>query len=109
MGFCEVSQKMVSPDFRRRHQDASVPRPDSAAPAGVKYALCSAYLVALFVIFVWGVTFVNTRALLADFSALEILAVRFALAWGAMRGWEIIDWGTVPVCATARRGMTAAW
>lgn len=108
MGFCEVSQRRVSPDFRWRHQDASVPRPDSAAPAGVKYALCSAYLVALFVIFVWGVTFVNTRALLADFSALEILAVRFALVWGALRGWEIIDWGTVPVCVTARRGMTAA-
>ena len=32
-----------------------------------------AYPVALFVIFVWGVTFANTRALLADFSALEIL------------------------------------
>ena len=43
-----------------------------------------AYLVALFVIFVWGVTFVNTRALLADFSALEILVARFALAWGAL-------------------------
>lgn len=41
----------------------------------------SAYLVALFVIFVWGVTFANIRALLGDFSALEILVVRFALAW----------------------------
>ena len=90
MGFCEVSQKRVSPDFRRRHQDASAPRPDSAAPAGVKHALCSAYLVALFVIFVWGVTFANTRALLADFSVLEILVVRFALAWGALWGWERI-------------------
>ena len=48
-----------------------------------------AYLVALFVIFVWGVTFVNTRAPLADFSALEILVVRFALAWGALWGWEM--------------------
>ena len=53
MGFCEVSQKRVSPDFRRRHQDASAPRPDSAAPAGVKYALCSACLVAAFVILIW--------------------------------------------------------
>ena len=43
-----------------------------------------AWIVALFVIFVWGVTFANTRALLADFSALEILVVRFALAWGAL-------------------------
>ena len=68
----------------------------------------SAWLVAAVVIFVWGVTFANTRALLADFSALEILVVRFALAWVALWGWEIIDWGTVPVCATARRGMTAA-
>lgn len=31
-----------------------------------------------------GVTFVNTRALLGDFSALEILVVRFALAWAAL-------------------------
>ena len=84
MGFCEVSQKRVSPDFRRRHQDASAPRPDSAAPAGVKYALCSACLVAAFVILIWGMTFANTRALLEDFSALEILVGRFALAWAAL-------------------------
>ena len=89
MGFCEVSQKRVSPDFRRRHQDASAPRPDSAAPAGVKDALCSACLVAAFVILIWGMTFANTRALLGDFSALEILVVRFALAWVALWGWEI--------------------
>lgn len=36
---------------------------------------------ALFVVFVWGITFVNTRALLNDFSALEIQVLRFALAW----------------------------
>ena len=36
------------------------------------------------VILVWGITFVNTRALLGDFSALEILFGRFALAWGAL-------------------------
>ena len=87
MGFCEVSQKRVSPDFRRRHQDASAPRPDSAAPAGVKDALCSACLVAAFVILIWGMTFANTRALLGDFSALEILVVRFALAWTAL--WTV--------------------
>ena len=32
------------------------------------------------VILVWGVTFVNTRALLADFSSFEILVLRFVLA-----------------------------
>ena len=35
-------------------------------------------------ILVWGVTFVDTKALLADFSALEILVVRFALAYAAL-------------------------
>ena len=42
------------------------------------------WLMALFVIFVWGITFANTRSLLTDFSALEILVVRFALAWVAL-------------------------
>ena len=106
MGFCEVSQKRVSPDFRRRHQDASAPRPDSAAPAGVKYALCSACLVAAFVILIWGMTFANTRALLEDFSALEILVGRFGLAWVALWGWEIcpkLRGRDAPLIATASR------
>lgn len=47
------------------------------------------WAIATFVILVWGITFVNTRALLADFSALEILFGRFALAWVALRGWEV--------------------
>ena len=38
-----------------------------------------------FVILVWGITFVNTRALLFDFSALEIQVIRFAMAWIALR------------------------
>ena len=42
------------------------------------------YLCAVFTILVWGVTFVNTRALLGDFSSLEILVVRFAMAWAAL-------------------------
>ena len=42
------------------------------------------WLVTAIVILVWGVTFVNTRALLRDFSALEILVGRFALAWAAL-------------------------
>ena len=38
-------------------------------------------LAAAFVILVWGVTFASTRALLVDFSSLEILVLRFALAF----------------------------
>ena len=40
------------------------------------------------VILVCGMTFVNTRALLWDFSALEILVGRFCLAWAALWGCE---------------------
>jgi drug/metabolite transporter (DMT)-like permease len=40
--------------------------------------------IAVPTILVWGVTFVNTKALLADFSSLEILAVRFVLAYAAL-------------------------
>ena len=43
-----------------------------------------ACVAGLFVILIWGITFVNTRALLGDFSALEILVGRFALAWAAL-------------------------
>ena len=42
------------------------------------------YLSAAFAIVAWGVTFASTRALLFDFSALEILLARFALAWAAL-------------------------
>lgn len=38
-------------------------------------------LPATVAILVWGVTFVNTKALLDDFSSLEILVLRFLLAW----------------------------
>ena len=37
-----------------------------------------------FTILVWGVTFVNTRALLSDFSALEIQVLRFSLGYAAL-------------------------
>ena len=37
-----------------------------------------------FTLLVWGVTFVNTRALLPDFSALEIQVLRFALGYVAL-------------------------
>ena len=43
-----------------------------------------ALAVILLVILVWGMTFANTRALLEDFSALEILVGRFALALSAL-------------------------
>lgn len=40
-----------------------------------------------FFVVVLGWTFVNTRSLLLDFSALEIMFIRFALAWTALCGW----------------------
>lgn len=40
--------------------------------------------IAVPVLLVWGVTFVNTKALLADFSSLEILFLRFLMAWAAL-------------------------
>jgi len=41
-------------------------------------------LMASLTICVWGVTFVNTKSLLGDFSALEIQVLRFALAYVAL-------------------------
>ena len=51
--------------------------------------------LAAFVVIVWSATFVNTKALLADFSALEILAIRFAMAWIAL--WAIHPHGMGPL------------
>lgn len=51
--------------------------------------------LAAFVVIVWSATFVNTKALLADFSALEILGIRFALAWVAL--WAIHPHGMGPL------------
>ena len=48
-----------------------------------------AWMTAAAVILIWGITFVNTRALLEDFSALEILVVRFGVAWAALWGWRL--------------------
>lgn len=39
------------------------------------------WLSAAFALLAWGVTFASTRTLLTDFSALEIMVVRFILAW----------------------------
>ena len=48
-----------------------------------------AYFAALFAIVVWSVTFTNIRALLTDFSSLEILIVRFSMAWVALWAWGL--------------------
>ena len=55
----------------------------------------SAYLAALFAIVTWSVTFTNIRALLADFSSLEILVVRFAMAWAVLWTWGLTFGGRV--------------
>ena len=52
--------------------------------ARAMFAGFRAWAVAAVVILIWGMTFANTRALLGDFSALEILVGRFALAWAAL-------------------------
>jgi len=45
---------------------------------------------AAFALLVWGVTFASTRALLFDFSALEIMVVRFVMAWAVLRGMDVV-------------------
>ena len=42
------------------------------------------WLIVWGVIIVWGITFVNTRALLADFSSFEIMVLRFVLAFATL-------------------------
>ena len=49
---------------------------------GIVCALC---------ICVWGVTFASTRVLLLDFSSLEILVLRFAIAWIVLVGIGLFD------------------
>lgn len=55
------------------------------------------------VILVWGITFVNTRALLADFSSFEILVLRFVLAYATLCAIERAT--RPPKC----RGMVSEW
>ena len=65
-----------------------------------------AWAVAAIVILVWGITFVNTRALLGDFSALEIQFGRFALAWATLWVYEIWRrYGDKNVAAPACKGV----
>lgn len=54
-------------------------------------------LLAVPTIIFWGVTFVNTKALLNDFSAFEILFIRFVMAYAAL--W----------CIKPRRLATKSW
>lgn len=42
------------------------------------------FFIAAVTILIWGITFVNTRALLADFNSYEILYIRFATAYAAL-------------------------
>lgn len=44
----------------------------------------AAHLIALFTIFIWGLTFISTKLLLADFTPLQILFIRFCLGWVAL-------------------------
>ncbi len=43
-----------------------------------------AHLLAIFTVFVWGITFVSTKVLLVDFSPLWILFIRFVLGFVAL-------------------------
>lgn len=49
------------------------------------------YLSAAFAVVVWGVTFASTRVLLEDFSSLEILVLRFGIAWAVLWIWDMFS------------------
>ena len=61
--------------------------------------------VALFTVFVWGVTFISTKILLEDFHAAEILFLRFAMAFCAL--WLAAP-GKLPGVTRERRFVLAA-
>ena len=69
----------------------------------IMHSAFRAWAVAAVVILVWGMTFANTRALLGDFSALEILVGRFGLAWTALWGWEACQRLSQPSAACQRQ------
>lgn len=50
----------------------------------IKSEKVTGYFLTALSIFIWGVTFVSTKALLQNFSALEILFVRFVIAYFAI-------------------------
>ena len=45
------------------------------------FSMMLGYLLAAVTVIIWGITFVCTKDLLQDFSALEILFVRFIVAY----------------------------
>jgi len=61
------------------------------------------WLIVWGVIIVWGITFVNTRALLADFSSFEILVLRFVLAFATLCAIERV------MCPPKRREKCSEW
>lgn len=63
------------------------------------------HAVALFTIAVWGVTFVCTKVLLRDFQPTEILFLRFAMAYVALRAASP---GPLPGLTARRRAVTTA-
>lgn len=50
----------------------------------IKSEKVTGYALTAFSIFIWGITFVSTKALLKNFSALEILFIRFVIAYFAL-------------------------
>ena len=66
-----------------------------------------AYIAAAFAIVVWSVTFANTRVLLRDFSAFEILIVRFVMAWAAL--WSMECLGRRGGAGTSRHAVCSEW
>lgn len=63
------------------------------------------HVLAFFTIFVWGVTFVSTKVLLVDFQPVEILFLRFAMAFCAL---YMACPGALPHMTMRRRLVTAA-
>ena len=53
--------------------------------------MCVAWILCHLCIIIWGVTFASTRLLLLDFSSLEILVLRFAVAWLVLVGIGLFD------------------
>lgn len=68
-------------------------------------ASAAGHAVALFTIIVWGVTFVCTKVLLRDFQAVEILFLRFAMAFCAL---YLAAPGKLPGMTARRRVVVAA-
>ena len=58
---------------------------------------------ALICVLVWGVSFVNTKALLVDFSSLEVQVLRFSLAWIVLSGVEFVQKGPSSTRCGARK------